>query len=129
MRHILSFIWLLVGGTLPTLADIGDTFTALTEEGAKLEFKIINESPKECEVIYSGSVHGAITIPSTANEYSVTAIGNAAFSQCDSLISITIPNSVTTIKSNAFNYCSSLTSITIPKSVTIIWPSAFEECI
>ena len=65
----------------------------------------------------------SITIPN-----SVTTIGDRAFYACDSLTSITIPNSVTTIGSEAFYCCSSLTSITIPDSVTTIGDYAFRGC-
>ena len=65
----------------------------------------------------------SVTIPN-----SVTSIGNGAFYECSSLTSITIPNSVTSIEDWAFYECSSLTSITIPNSVTNIGDEAFESC-
>ena len=72
------------------------------------------------------------TIPETVTydgtTYSVTSIGENAFSHCRSLTSITIPNSVTSIGNSAFSSCSSLTSITIPNSVTSIGNSAFSYC-
>lgn len=43
-----------------------------------------------------------------------------AFSYCESLTSIEIPDSVTSIGDYAFNNCESLASIVIPKSVTCI---------
>ncbi len=57
--------------------------------------------------------------------YRVTRIGDHAFHYCDSLTSVTIPNSVTSIGEEAFYRCIALTSITIPNSVTSIGDRAF----
>ncbi len=57
--------------------------------------------------------------------YSVTSIGEWAFSRCSSLTSIEIPNSVSHIGRSAFYCCNSLTSIGIPNSVTYIDDFAF----
>ena len=74
---------------------------------------------------------GDISIPSFVKvndtEFSVTSIGNGAFSSCSGLKSITIPISVTSIGDNAFGF-SGLTSITIPNSVTSIGDGAFYYC-
>ena len=58
----------------------------------------------------------------------VTTIGKDAFRYCESLTSVTIPNSVTTIGESAFYSCKSLTSVTIPDSVTTIGGEAFLGC-
>jgi hypothetical protein len=58
----------------------------------------------------------------------VTSIGAAAFTDCDSLKSIVIPNSVISIEDNAFNACVSLKSIVIPESVTSIGETVFWGC-
>ena len=98
---------------------------------------------------------GDVIIPEKVSynhaEYNVTSIGDFAFSQCKSLITITIPEGVTiikeyafrechslkqvilpntlnTIENEAFRYCTALTSITIPSSVTSIGDDAFEYC-
>ena len=72
---------------------------------------------------------GSVTIPATVTyggvTYSVTKIGDNAFSYCSGLTSVTIPNSVTTIGSSAFAGCTGLTSVTIPNSVTLIGGGAF----
>ena len=58
----------------------------------------------------------------------VTSIGDFAFSECRNLTSVTIPGSVTSIGNGAFSYCKGLTSVTIPGSVTSIGYGAFSEC-
>ncbi len=59
---------------------------------------------------------------------SVTIIGGGAFSGCDGLYSITIPDGVTSIGNGAFNYCSLLNYIAIPDSVISIGSGAFSLC-
>ena len=65
----------------------------------------------------------SITIPN-----SVKNIGSYAFRGCSGLTSVTIGNSVTSIGNSAFSGCSGLTSITIPNSVTSIGDCAFYDC-
>lgn len=65
----------------------------------------------------------SITIPD-----SVTSIGEGAFCCCAKLTSITIPDGVKSIGNHAFAGCSALESITIPDSVLNIGNSAFAEC-
>ena len=76
---------------------------------------------------YTGA-GGAITIPSKLGGYPVTAIGNKAFYDCDTLTSVTIGSSVTTIGNYAFYGCNSLTSVTIGNKVTTIGDYAFYYC-
>ena len=88
---------------------------------------------KQAEVISNPNYYsGEVVIPSSVTyndvEYSVTTIGEQAFSYCTSLTSVTIPNSVTSIGDGAFDHCTSLTSITIGNSVTSIGNSAFYFC-
>lgn len=78
------------------------------------------------------SISGELVIPAIAKagdtEYTVTAIGDYAFSSCNDLTSVTIPNSIIKIDDYAFLMCQRLPSITIPKSVTTIGIAAFYGC-
>ena len=77
---------------------------------------------------YSGNVVIPTSVTYNSKTYSVTSIGDHAFSNCNNLTSIIIPNSVTNIGNSAFYYCSSLTSITISNHVTSIKQHAFSGC-
>lgn len=57
----------------------------------------------------------------------IKEISGSAFSGCDNLQSITIPDSVATIGSSAFFHCTNLESVTIPAGVTTIDRSAFNN--
>ena len=65
----------------------------------------------------------SIVLPDT-----ITSIGSGAFEQCPYLEEIRIPDSVTKIGSSAFSGCKRLTSIVIPDSVTFIGNYAFNGC-
>ena len=59
---------------------------------------------------------------------SVTSIGDGAFDGCSSLSSIAISDSVTSISAWTFDGCKSLRSLIIPDSVTCIGNEAFRGC-
>ena len=54
-------------------------------------------------------------------------IGSNAFTRCDALEEVVIPDSVTEIGDYAFSYCKSLTELAIPASVTKIGVNAFDD--
>ena len=96
-----------------------------------LTYKVIDASKRYVEV-YSGADTKTVKIPSTVTrggvKYTVTSIGEEAFSDCSSLSSINIPSSVKSIGESAFACCESLTSINIPSSVKSIGDCAFARC-
>ena len=101
-----------------------------TYKGQTLNYDLNNE--KTCTVVgKKSSVGGDVEIPSSVLyrgvEYTVTSIGESAFSRCN-ITSITLPNSVTSIGKSAFRQCGNLTSITLPNSVKSIGGAAFAEC-
>ena len=61
-------------------------------------------------------------------EKGVTNIGNWAFSECNSLTSITIPGNVESIGESAFYSCDNLTDVTLQDGVKSIGRSAFIWC-
>ena len=108
-------------------------------DGVTIYYNYINDKT-ELAVTYRGSSSlsylnryiGSVVIPEmvtyNGSTYSVTSIGSSAFSRCDGLTSVIIPNSVTSIDDGAFYMCKGLTSVTIGNSVTSIGNSAFSGC-
>ena len=115
------------GSTAQAYAEkYGRTFVAL-DAGVVYT---LNDAGTEYSVTgYKGSA-AEVVIPNTYNEKPVTSIGNSAFKDCDSLTSITIPDSVTSIGGSAFYNCDSLTSITFGENcqLTSIGEGAFCYC-
>ncbi len=97
-----------------------------------LKYEVIDNNSVEVAQQNSSAISGSVVIPSTVTyigtTYSVTSIGNGAFSDCSGLTSVSIPNSVTYIGEYAFLSCSGLTSVTIGNSVTSIGDYAFLNC-
>ena len=134
---------------LALLAGLGTayaySFSAVCTTGQTLYYNIIDDANHYVEITCPGALDatgwdgyirptGNITLPSTVSyngvNYTVTAIGNRAFRECDGLTgSLTIPNSVTSIGESAFRSCTGFTgSLTIPNSVTLIDSWAFYYC-
>ncbi len=84
---------------------------------------LFNKEKTALRIYPAGKTGDNYTIPD-----SVTSIGESAFWNCSSLMSITIPDGVTSIEEGVFDGCKSLTSITIPDSVTSIGDNTFRGC-
>ena len=106
--------------------------TMMAEEFTIGLFTYQTTSVNEVEIINADqsitSAHINSTITYQGVSYTVTSIGDYAFAWCESLTSITIPNSVTSIGDVAFYRCYSLMSITIPNSVKSIGDCALSDC-
>ena len=76
---------------------------------------------------YKGSSENVV-IPDNFDGFPVVSIGEKAFQNKDSLVSVTISDSVTLIDRYAFGSCSKLKSVVIGKSVETISEYAFEDC-
>ena len=91
---------------------------------SKIQEAEVTKNPNK----YTGSVVIPEKVTYESVEYSVTSIGNYAFSRCSGLTSVTIPNSVKNIGEEAFSGCSGLTSVTIGNGINYIYGSAFASC-
>lgn len=95
-----------------------------------LEYKILTDSTaavSKCRPeIENISIPEKIHIE--GKDYTVTKIGNKAFSYCRKLTNVKIPTSVTEIEYSAFSGCSSLTNIDLPPNITCINAFTFSYC-
>ncbi|MBQ9338721.1 MAG: leucine-rich repeat protein [Paludibacteraceae bacterium] len=131
-KKIFTFFLALVAGTGTMFAEkvkIGDLYYNLdaTNQTAEVTYKShTNHRYNEDWNVTTANIPTSVTYNSVT--YSVTSIGDFAFSRCSGLTSVTIPNSVTNIGNQAFNGCTGLTSVTIGNSVTSIGDFAFSRC-
>ena len=92
------------------------------------EGNTVYDSREQCNAIIETATNKLISVcKKTIIPDGVTSIGSV-FSQCDSLTSITIPDSVTSIEKEAFLSCVALKSIVIGNGVTSIGETAFDDC-
>ena len=107
-------------------------FSAPNGDGVTIYYNI-NPLHSTVEVTEGDSHYcGVVNIPSqvsyNGNEYTVTKIGNWAFSESNDMTAVTISASVVTIGKGAFMCCKGLTSVAIPSSVVTIEDKAFWVC-
>lgn len=117
----------LIGVVLFISAVVLCTFTAGAEVYGDYEYIVIRDGTVKITG-YTGSA-AELEIPAEIDGKKVTVIGRSAFSECEELTSVTIPEGVTIIGICAFYNCPSLQTLNIAKSVRIIENAAFSDCI
>nr|MCR5448378.1 leucine-rich repeat protein [Solobacterium sp.] len=116
----------LVEITLPsTLEEIKESYFAnyKTLEKVNMPAYFVNGN-----VIGDSAFSGCDHLLSLSIPEGITTLPNSILYGCTSLTSISLPSTLQTIRAGAFYDCSSLTSITIPEGVTGIGRSAFYNC-
>ena len=112
----------------------------ITQNGQKIYFNITDSKKQTVEVTYGGSItdkssvkpQGKIEIPAKVQHnqkvYSVTAIGQKAFSNATELTSIILPSGITEIHDFAFERCTKLTSVVMPGTQVKFGQGTFFLC-
>ena len=87
----------------------------------------VNDDNKTCTITdFYGKEDGDLVIPGVLDGYTVTEIGESAFSRCSGFNGkLIIPDTVIKIDRNAFFDCTNLNALSIPDSVTYIGYAAF----
>ncbi len=80
------------------------------------------------ERIASYAFSGCENIASITLPDSINYLGASTFKDCKKLSSVTLPSGLTDINSGLFSGCSALTQFTIPQSVSRIGSNAFRYC-
>ncbi len=116
----------LIGVVLFISAVVLCTLTVGAEVYGDYEYIVIRDGTVKI-TDYTGNAT-ELEIPAEIDGKKVTVIGRSAFSECEELTSVTIPEGVTIIGICAFSNCSSLQTLNIAKSVRIIENAAFSDC-
>lgn len=108
------------------LGNTDNPFTALiTPKDKNITSCSVNESTN---LISSSAFSGCNKLANIALPDGVKFICDNAFANCNSLKSIAIPKSVTSISDYTFGCCTNLESVSLPDSLTSIGIYAFDEC-
>ena len=139
MKNILSVLAIL----LLSCKVYAHSFSAVCPTGQTLYYFILNDSTVSVgfpgnntvtSVPWGGYTKpvGSLIIPESViyegTTYSVKRITYNAFFGCDSLTSVTIPNTVVSIGNYSFQNCTRLDSVVIPHSIGTIGSQAFAGC-
>ncbi len=106
-----------------------DSSTHVTESDGTFILALSEDESYYTVISLANTQETVLNIPETFKGLPVKAIENYAFSYCDQIVEVVIPDSVETIGSSAFAYCSSLTYVKqLPVNLKVINDSVFLKC-
>ena len=133
--------------SITILAADGDV-NKVTVDGIEWTYMVLSEANKTCKIGISelkySETHdecywdnvklaidvnttGDILIPSKLNDYTVVAIAEGAFIDCQ-ISSVTIPEGISLDEGRAFVSCDNLTSVQLPEGLTSTGLATFHSC-
>ena len=126
ITFLLTLLMSMLGTTASAYdAEVDGIYYNFSGTEATVTYKATGSSNRDA---YSEKVSIPPTVTHDGTTYTVTAIGEKAFSGCSKLNTVTIPDNVTSIGEQAFSSCPSLTSVNIPNGVTSIGKQTFSSC-
>ncbi len=97
------------------------------DDSSELKYSV-NDDGKTCTITGIGlTIDKDLIIPKEIDGYSIVAIADNAFMNCD-FKTVSLPESITQIGKSAFEGCLLLESINIPQNVTAIQERTFYGC-
>ena len=128
-RQNLSFLLILLMSMMGLSVTAHD-IAVENSDGVTIYYNWINDNT-ELSVTSGDGYSGNVVIPKLVSyggaTYSVTEIGQGAFSDCTSLTSISLPSSLTSIGDWAFSN-TGISSVSIPEGITDIKGRVFNSC-
>ena len=112
-----------------TIIDAGKTYlpeSDYTIDGGNIAINGFGDASGNVVIPEKVSVAGDGLI--AGDDYTVTTIGNSAFTGNTDITSVTLPETITSIGNGAFTGCSNLSTINLPEGLTEIGNSAFRSC-
>ncbi len=125
-------------GTIEEYRPTGTVFTAQTEQGIDMQFRVLSEDDMTVETYaepytegkpfvsaIDKNFSGELIVPAEIEGYRVVGIGGWSFRECSKITSASLPVGITYIGGSAFRMTTSLQSVNIPEGVETIGEYAF----
>lgn len=77
---------------------------------------------------YTGDLPAVLKIPAEINGIPVTGFAQFAFTQCDKLTEVIMPDSITSFGMQTFWGCKNLEKVTLPSKLKNVYEAAFAQC-